>query len=775
VTVHSCFKNIGECLWYAHLLPFLSVLVILPAALSAAGPQAGSPIQGTVRDSTGAVVADAEVTLVSGTTKANTKTDANGRFNFPSVESGTISVTANGFASEQISWSSPRGLRSPLDVVLRPSAGNQEVIVSAARTEMRLSAAPGSTVRLSSTDLVSTPALSVDDKLRQVPGFTLFRRSGSRFANPTSQGVSLRGLGASGPSRALVLEDGIPMVDPFGGWVYWSRIPPTALSSSEVFRGGVSSLYGSDALGGVVQFITREPTQPAFTLEMSGGNLKTPDLSAWMGTKLRQWDTSVATDLFYTEGYILVPRSQRGAVDTDANSKHGVVDLEAGRRFGAHTRVFVRSSYFAEGRHNGTSLQRNDTHLGTLALGVDQEFSGGGSLTARIYGQVQSYNQTFSSIAADRSSESLTNLQRVPSQNLAANIQWTHLLGRRQTFIVGADVSEVIGSSHEQIFSSGIHLADSVSGGRQRPFGIFGEDILRLGKWTLIPGVRFDHWTNFEGSSVRTPVSGPPTGGPFSDRSENAFSPRLSILRPLSSTLTFTASGYRAFRAPTLNELYRSFRLGNVVTQNNPNLGAERLTGGEAGLNATGFERKLQVRGTFFWSDVVNPVANVTLSTTPTLITRQRQNLGRTRSRGFELDGTVHFSKNSEFTSGYAYTVANVMRFPANTALEGLKLPQVPRHQFTWTARYWNPANWMLSAQGRLVGMQFDDDQNLLPLDRFFALDLMVGRAITSNLEVFAAGENVLDQRYQIARTSVLNLGPPVLFRIGLRVNYPGR
>ncbi len=726
-------------------------------------------------DGTGAVVSGAEVTIISGTSKASVKTDANGRFSFPAADSGTIAVTANGFAPTRVSWSSPQDAQTHLELVLHPSSANEEMVVSATRTEIRLSDAPGSTIRLSNTDIVATPALSVDDKLRQVTGFTLFRRSGSRFANPTSQGVSLRGLGASGPSRALVLEDGVPMVDPFGGWVYWGRIPMAALSNAEIFRGGASSLYGSDALGGIVQFITREPTEPALTLETSVGNKQTPDLSAWMGTKIGRWDTSLATDLFYTAGYILVPTSQRGTVDTPANSKHGTVNLEAGRRFGSNTRVFVRSSYFGEGRHNGTPLQTNDTRLGTAALGVDQEFSGGDSVSARVYGHVQAYNQGFSSIATDRASESLTNLQHVPSQNLAGNVQWTHILGHRQTLIAGVELSEVIGSSHEQIFSSGTHIANSVSGGRQRPLGIFGEDIFRLGKWTLIAGLRFDHWTNFDGSSVRTPVSGTPTGGRFPDRTENAFSPRLSILRSLGSNLSFTVSGYRAFRAPTLNELYRSFRLGNVVTQNNPDLRAERLTGGEAGLNATGFDGRLQVRGTFFWSDIVNPVANVTLSTTPTLITRQRQNLGRTRSRGVELDGTAHFTKNIEFSSGYAYTVANVVSFPANTALEGLRIPQVPRHQFTWEARYWNPTSWMLSAQGRLVGMQFDDDQNLLPLDRFFTLDLMVGRAINRNLEVFAAAENVLNQRYPIARTSVLNVGPPVLFRVGLRVNYPAR
>src|SRR5439155_23759403 len=115
--------------------------------------------------------------------------------------------------------------------------------VSATRTELQLSEVPGSAIQLSSTDVEANPALTLDDLLRQVPGFTLFRRSSSRVANPTTQGVSLRGVGGTGPSRALVLEDGVPQVDPFGGWIYWDRLPRAELSSIEVFRGGESNLY----------------------------------------------------------------------------------------------------------------------------------------------------------------------------------------------------------------------------------------------------------------------------------------------------------------------------------------------------------------------------------------------------------------------------------------------------------------------------------------------------------------------------------------------------
>ena len=126
-----------------------------------------------------------------------------------------------------------------------------------------------------------------------------------------------------------------------------------------------------------------------------------------------------------------------------------------------------------------------------------------------------------------------------------------------------------------------------MSGGRQRAVGFFAEDILRLySKWTVIAAVRGDNWRNLEGVFSRTPIAipGPGTLTNFPDRSENAFSPRLSVLRALTSNLSVTASGYRSYRAPTLNELYRSFRQGNAVTGNNPMLAAEHLTGAEGGL-----------------------------------------------------------------------------------------------------------------------------------------------------------------------------------------------
>jgi outer membrane receptor protein involved in Fe transport len=205
-----------------------------------------------------------------------------------------------------------------------------------------------------------------------------------------------------------------------------------------------------------------------------------------------------------------------------------------------------------------------------------------------------------------------------------------------------------------------------------------------------------------------------------------------------------------------------------VVTNANAALKAERLTGGDAGV---GVERgRVFVRGNLFWSEIDDSVANVTLSTTPALITRQRQNLGTIRARGVEVSAITRFEKHWEVSGEYLLTDSTVLSFPANRSLEGLLVPQVPRHQFNFQVSYANTA-WVVGTQGRFVSRQFDDDQNTLPLDGFFTLDAEVSRRVSEHVRLFAAFQNLNGTRYQISSTPVLTIGPPTLFRLGARVS----
>jgi len=770
------------------MLKIISIATLLFLTLDLPAIAQSYRLEGTVRDSSGAVVSGATVGVKSGSYEAETSTDARGQFLFSNirVSSGTIEVSAEGFSVAQHSWTVASNGSASIEIVLQLESPREEVTVSAARTEMRLAETPGSTVLLSSTELAATPAIRTDDALRQVPGFSLYRRSDSRVANASNQGVSLRGLGGTASSRALVLEDGFPLVDAFGGWVYWDRIPREEISSVEVFRGGASNLYGSDALGGVIQFITRQPQTPAFALETSYGNETTPDLSLWTGTRAGKWDLSLASEMFYTDGYILVPTWQRGTIDTAANSRDAAVETNIGHALGEKGRIFGRGSFYTEFRHNGTTIQTNDTEMGEGALGADKQFGSNDSVMFRAYGLVQGYDQRFSSITSNRDNESLTDLQYVPEQVGGGAAQWTHILGSHQTLIGGADLMEVMGSSNETFFTSGTNTRDNVSGGRQRILGVFGEDLVRWKQWTVILAGRVDDWNNFNASSICTPVSGTCANSPstlYPMRSDLAFSPRLSVLRSLNPRVSVTGSMYRAFRAPTLNELYRSFRMANVLTLNNPFLNAERLTGAEAGANVMAMDGKLNFRGTLFWSDIVDPVQNVTTNPTSNPVLREKQNVGRIRSRGAEFDAVVRVNRDIQITAGYELTQATVVNYtiPAGEpSLLGKEVAQVPHNVLTWQARYWNPSRLLFSVEGRFVGNQFDDDQNQYPLGRFYIMDVQVGRNLTRNVEVFAAAENVTDERYYFANTpavngSVYSIGPPTLYRIGLQLNFPAQ
>jgi len=745
---------------------FAFVLVLIAIGVVSVSAQDKSvPIYGKVTDPNGEPIQHASVEFESDGNTTRTLTDLSGDFTVFSARAyGILSISSPGFSTVKIKVNAEK---YSLRIRLYPAVINERVVVSAPITyEERIPPTSSSQFNVGTHEIASAGALTIDDVLRQVPGFSLFRRSGGLTTNPTAQGVSLRGVGASGASRALVLLDGVPLNSPFGGWVYWNRVPRVNIENVSVQNGASSSLYGSGALGGVVNITSDTRWGTGLDVLASAGNKGTAVTSFSGGKILGDWAIVAAGEALHTNGYVLVPENQRGAVDTAA----GTGDLGGSVTVSnvAHGFSFLRLSSFGESRQNGTPVQVNDTRISSIDLGLDSTLPKIGPVLLRLYGSSETFNQNFSAVAADRESESLTNRQRNPSQQVGFVFQGTPNIGYHQVLRLGVEGREVRGHSAETTFNNSRVTAFVDAGGRQRSIGVFANDSVYIGSWQFGFGGRVDHWLNSRGFSNRTPVVGTPTLNAFADRTETAFSPRLWLSKRFDKGVEVSASAYRAFRAPTLNELYRNFRVGNVVTNANADLSAERLTGGEAGIGFNPFER-LFVRGNVFWSDIDDSIANVTLTTTPALITRQRQNLGAIRARGAELSAVMKINFRWEVSGEYMLTDSTVLRFPANRALEGLMVPQVPRHQFNFQVTY-SGENWLVSTQGRFVSRQFDDDQNLLPLARFFTLDAEVTRRISEKLRLFVAFQNLTGSRYEISSTPVFTVGPPVLVRGGVRV-----
>ena len=648
---------------------------------------------------------------------------------------------------------------TPSPTPTAPAFG-EGVTVIATRFDLSVVESPGSVAVVGGESLELAPSPALDDTLRQIPGFTLFRRAGSRTANPTTHGVSLRGIGGSGAGRTAVLWDGVPLTDPFGGWAYWSRVPRAAVDHVEVLRGGGSDLYGSGGLGGVVRLFRREGDGTAARVEASMGSQATPEVSGYGRVRSGGWGLEASGEYFRTDGYVLVDPGERGAVDTQAGSRHGTGELAVTRRLGERGHAFVRGSLFDEDRKNGTPEQVNDTALRQASGGVDWSL-GAGHFSARVYTIDQDYHQTFSTIAADRASERLNRTQDVAARGSGGTVESRWSAGRHQ-LAAGAELRAVSGENDEVAISATTRTPSRVVG-RQRTAGLFLEDRLGLGpRASLTLGLRGDTWKNHDArrsTGTAAPVD-------LESRSESALSPRAAFVVSPAARWTLIASGYRGFRAPTLNELYRSFRVGNVQTQANESLEAERLTGFDGGVRLAASGR-LSARATAFHMIVDDPVANVTVSSTPALIERQRRNLGRTRSRGVEVDVEWRPARVLSVRAGYLFVDARVRSFSADPSLEGRFVPQVARHAGSVQLRADGRLGraWL---QTRWNGEQWDDDQNQLRLAPFVTFDGRVERRLVRGVAAFAAAENLGGSRYDIGRTPTRTIGPPRSFRFGL-------
>lgn len=643
-------------------------------------------------------------------------------------------------------------------VVSRPLA---TVIVSAYRSPLSTMDSPASTRLMTAQDLQRAAPPALDGKLRTIPGFELFRRSSSLVANPTTEGVSLRGLGSTAASRSLVLFGGIPLNDPYGGWIHWEGIPSLAISSVEVVRGGASDLYGSSAIGGVISVLPVRPESNSLQLSTSYGSEAT-SFNSLLGTFAKSdWAGMFASDIIATDGYILVAPEYRGPIDQPSNvhAQNGLLEIDRNIRNGG--RIFLGGLVLNEDRHNGTPIQTNSTRLWRYTTGVDTN-----RFLIQLYGADESYHQSFSSINASRTAEKLTRLGYDPADELGAQAMWRQPVGTRLLLLAGADTHDVRAADYEQLFSGAGGFLSTSS--HQRQTGVYGEALYTPEKWTVSGSARVDHFSNFDAKQYVQP------GNKFialPSLDETVVNPRLGLTRRLGQSFALNASGFRAYRAPTENELYRTGQVGQQITLPNPNLSSERATGWESGLQFNVDRIGSTVRTSYFWTQVNRPITALTLSMTPTQTILQRANLGQIESRGISLDYATQ-QRWFGITGGYQYAQATVTKFRPEPELIGKWIPQVARNMATaqvqMSQRRWG----LLSVQARVSGRQYDDDQNLYLLHGYFRLDVYGSHDFGRRFQVFATGENLFDRAIEVGKTPVLTLGTPRVARFGVRVNF---
>ncbi len=445
----------------------------------------------------------------------------------------------------------------------------------------------------------------------------------------------------------------------------------------------------------------------------------------------------------------------------------------ADRELGA-LKLFARVSGFDEHRANGTPYQKNATRLVRYAGGGDWKGPRDGTLTLRMYGSRERYWQTFSSItnapeasAPDcsyRCGETPSRLARIPANELGAAAHWLEPATAKLVVLAGADVRDVRVWDDEQTFGAAAGM--TALGDHQRDSAAWAEALWSPGPWTVAGSAREDWFQNYDGRLLMLTAGGwQPAASEPPQFDQRVFDPRLGISRKVGEHWAVSASGYRAFRAPTPSELYRSTQVGNQLTKPNGSLKSERATGWETGA---AMERGWgEVRAAWFDTQINRPIAAVTINPSSSPILLMRENLGQIESRGISLDFGLAPVKGLAVDGGYQYAHATVTR---GTEDLGNWIPEVARNLAALNVRATRRGWGELALESRISGRQFDDDANTYVLHGYFRLDAWASHDFGRRFQVFAAGENLFDRTIEVAKTPTTTLGMPRTARVGISV-----
>lgn len=615
-------------------------------------------------------------------------------------------------------------------------------------------------------EIITSSSGRIEDVLTSVAGFQQFRRSDSRSSNPSAQGVTLRALGGNATSRALVLLDGVPMADPFFGYIPLSAIAPEGLDTIRVTRGGGSGPFGAGALAGTIEMISADAaTLGPFSASLLGNQRGETEASASIAQDLGagfavvsgRWDRG--RGFFTTPENDRVPASARAAFDSWSVGIRGVVPLNDTIELQARGLLFDDQRTL---RFDGadSSSEGQDASIRLVGRG-NWQFDALAYVQARNFSNVVISSTRFVRVLDQRNT---------PSTGIGGKLELRPPVHPDHVLRIGTDYRRSSGELQEDAYSafSGNLTERRRAGGRNSDFGLFVEDDWSIGRLVLTGGLRADRTVIENGFYVARDAAGVlVTQTLADDRSDWTVTYRAGAAFEAGETLRLRAAAYSGLRVPTLNELYRPFVVFPVVTQANEELENERLEGFELGADFTPVEG-VSVSITAFDNQVKNAIANVTLS--PNV--RQRQNLPAIDARGIEMAASAQ-RRALRFDGSIAYTDAKVDASGTSIDLDGQRPPQTPKWAASATAA-WLPADgWIASATLRHVGAQFESDLETDRLPPVTTLGAYFQAPLTRRLAVVLRGENLTDETI-VTRNSggSIDLGVPRTIWAGLRFGY---
>lgn len=613
--------------------------------------------------------------------------------------------------------------------------------------------------------IASSASGRLEDVLSAVAGFQQFRRSDSRSANPSAQGVTFRGLGGNASSRTLILLDGVPQADPFFGYIPFSGIVPDRLSQALVTRGGGSGAFGAGAVAGTIELFSAGANE----LDLLGASALANDrgeseLSAAFAPELGSGFAVISGRWDRGQGFWTTPLAQRVSASTRARYE----SWSAGLRGVAPLTETVELQFRGLAYDDQRTLRFAGADTATRGQDASVRLVGKGDWQFDALAYVQA--RDFSNIVISSTSFRKTlHQRRTPATGIGGKLELRPPLGDAHELRLGADWRSGTGRTQEEAYSgvTGAVTARRRAGGRNTDLGFYVEDNWTLGALTLTGGLRADRWTIRDGYYTETTAAGVPTiNNVFANRAGWDVSWRGGARVQAATGVALRGAAYTSLRQPTLNELYRPFTVFPVTTRANAALRNEELLGFEAGLDLTPAEG-ISLQLTAFDNKVKNAIANVTIGTN----LRERRNVDAVRSRGVELGASAALG-TVRFDGSLALTDAAVEASGASLALDGKRPSQVAKLAASATVAWAPRGGWLLSATLRHTGGQYEDDLETDLLPAVTTLDAVVKVPLGRRIAVVLRGENLTDETI-ITRNQAgsIDLGTPRTVWAGLSVS----
>lgn len=630
----------------------------------------------------------------------------------------------------------------------------------------------------------------IENALREIPGLQQFRRSDARSANPTSQGITLRGLGGNASSRALLLLDGVPQADPFGGWVAWPGYDALPLAQARVRRGGGSGADGQGAIAGTIELFSKD-VDNLIDLGASYGSRDSIDADLVIGRELGQGQVTISGNYARGDGFIPIIKGQRGTVDRGAKYEQAGVAVRVVAPLTDDTQLQANVRAFTDDRERGFAYSDNhndgvDASLRLVNDASDWQWS------ALAYIQIRNFDVSFGGVSADRNMVSRVFEQfNVPSTGLGARVELRPPVSDDIELRIGGDWRRTVGVTNENFFfaDNDTPRRSRRAGGNSSTYGGFIEASAQLSPALLVTGGgRIDFWSIDNGFRREIELVSPFPGAVrsddhFADRHGTEYTGRGGFAFDATDELTLRGAAYLGWRLPTLNELFRPFRVGDDATAANELLRPERVKGAELGLDWAGNYVSFGVTG--FYNQLDNAIANVTLARGPGVFPgvgfvsgngsySRRQNLNSIRSKGVEVEGEFDLASlinGLSLRTAYSYVDAEVDSDGTAAAIDGLRPAQIPKHNASASLNWADNDGNEFGIAGRYTGQQFDDDLNDYSLSDAFTVDGHMSFALRKNLLIEGRVENLFNSRVEAAidGNQIIERAFARTFWIGLR------